>query len=169
MADYVRRRIAPLLPGLEPEYLELIVGELEIATETRSGFSAPDDDLEASVVDILQAAGYVTDRAAAKAQCEQILLTLELREGGLRLVEKRDIVTAARGSTLAEAASEVARNNNAAARPASSSSSTGTTCSVFRQASSDQPSFALCNTPSAFAAVAIAVAALTLLGSPKHA
>jgi hypothetical protein len=35
MADYVRRRIAPLLPGLDAEYLELIVGELEIATETR--------------------------------------------------------------------------------------------------------------------------------------
>ena len=169
MADYVRRRIAPLLPGLEPEYLELIVGELEIATETRSGFSAdPDDELEASVVEILQAAGYATGRAAAKAQCEQILLTLDLREGGSRLVKERAIAAAARGSASAEGSSSAAALNNSAPAPASSRTSTGAP-SLDRRAPSDQPGCTLCGTPSAFAAVAIAAAAaLTLLGSPKH-
>ena len=70
MADYVRRQIAPLLPGLSGDYLELIIGELEIATETRH----VDDDALEAVTEILDAAGY-SDSAA---KCAVIMGALGL-------------------------------------------------------------------------------------------
>ena len=36
MADYIRREVTPLLPGIGAPTLEAIVGELEIAVECRA-------------------------------------------------------------------------------------------------------------------------------------
>ena len=77
MADYVRRAIRPLLPGLAAQQLEFIVGELEIATESHEADEAYED-----IVEILLSAGYSEDAAAAEAKCRAVLAVLGLTAGG---------------------------------------------------------------------------------------
>lgn len=139
MADYVRRQIAPLLPGLGAEYLELMVGELEIATETRHEFSRTDaDDLAAAIVDILYAAAYATNRAAAKAYCDKIFLSLNLhgsqettpRAMGLCSIDRPDSALgtntdALRGTDVQAASGD---QHDLSKQPASTAALGGATC-----------------------------------------
>ena len=150
MADYVRRRIEPLLHGLDAEYLELIVGELEIATETRHGFSetVEDDGLGTAVVDILEAAGYTASRAEAEAHCDQILRRLKLSSGISLSTEQRDL------ATLDGCANGVLPTASTGAEHSAH------TITEDQLGPSDQPSFdtTLHNSSFACAAIAIAVA-----------
>lgn len=171
MADYVRRRIAPLLPGLEAEYLELIVGELEIATETRQCVSAKDDDddVAAAVLDILEAAGYAASRAAAKVDCERILLQLELTGGSsLRSASEEKELAAVERCASAAVPTRSDAKSSSAPRAAPSAASTA---SEDQNRPSVQPSskMPLCAATPAFAGVAVAVAlTLLLLATPRR-
>ena len=71
MADFVRPAVEPLLPGLDPNVFELIVGDLEICVES--------GDLEEArelVGSMLVDEGYSPNAAAADRKCAEIFASL---------------------------------------------------------------------------------------------
>lgn len=72
MADYVRRAIAPRLVGIDSGTLEILVGMLEIAVETRELDSERED-----IADLLTSCSYCVDHDSANSKCDQIFSALK--------------------------------------------------------------------------------------------
>jgi hypothetical protein len=72
MADYVRRAIAPQLVGIDAGTLEMLVGVLEIAIETRELEPERED-----IVELLTACGFCTDTDTANTTTNLLFTTLE--------------------------------------------------------------------------------------------
>ncbi|CAE8738436.1 unnamed protein product [Polarella glacialis] len=69
MADYIRRVIRPLLPGLSSEVLEMIVGILEISGESRE----VDPDDREDIVEALMDGQFCVDDPAAEALVDTLI------------------------------------------------------------------------------------------------
>eukprot|EP00928_Gymnodinium_smaydae_P058631 TRINITY_DN41813_c0_g1_i1.p1 TRINITY_DN41813_c0_g1~~TRINITY_DN41813_c0_g1_i1.p1 ORF type:complete len:131 (-),score=18.92 TRINITY_DN41813_c0_g1_i1:342-734(-) len=68
MADFIRRKIKPVLKGLDNSTLEVIVGILEISGETGELDSGDQEDM----VDLLLSSGYCQDSESAMQLSEDL-------------------------------------------------------------------------------------------------
>eukprot|EP00927_Polykrikos_kofoidii_P066428 TRINITY_DN62025_c0_g1_i1.p1 TRINITY_DN62025_c0_g1~~TRINITY_DN62025_c0_g1_i1.p1 ORF type:complete len:153 (-),score=26.30 TRINITY_DN62025_c0_g1_i1:223-681(-) len=83
MADFIRRNIRPLLPGLESNAFEIIVGILEISGER--GELDPND--HADMMDLLLSGGHCSDARIAAELCEKLAGAARLRCTGVSVEE----------------------------------------------------------------------------------